>query len=1345
MDEKMDESIDKDSGFKFTPIDENVALPIAKGIHKAGVNITPPEEVSGEPIGSGQAPYVFGGGEPKIDGKVEESPGFFATAGHIALDMSIPHTAWNLGSTLYRDLTDHSEVPADWNPLNQKQFFESVPDKYWSSLANASSPKRQEQIYQDIVQEIKDDAYYSKGPFTGKLLGGLVGFYGSGANFIKVASYSKYSTMSETFLRNAQAALPGLSAQAIEMAGVEQLGRAGTDAEEFGIEALQTLGFSGLLHVGGIAFNEIKHNKALYDAKDVIRSQNDGVNFHPVLNEKGEVVKYQAVATGEKSVGAAELKQYESFVDAKINESVLMKSKVFRALYGNRKFGSTVYRMKTGRFFTTAQYLQTMVRNRSLTVGEVKGEASQITASEYHQELVNQGYILSNKVNALYYKSIGLAEKNTYTQKAKAMFINKEDPAYLTKREFGQQVRDAIEGDKPSTVPAVNEAATSIRQFMHETNKTLGKAMGLNDVAFVSPNNFFDYFPHTFDHEAIKLDAVNPGGSRFVNDIVSHLEQQDTKILNLLKGHETFQSLIQARQRALLEHLKSKMRDDEFFKDRKLTGDATEHLETKPDRAFKEETNALKHEIQALKKSIAEIEAERKAWWDDVLKDPSNNHLIVDGEFMTPEVRDLGNQWLSEYSNLETLVDTLSKSSRKEGMAARKEATKAEQAIYKQSTSEARNKAQEEFREKDYAANWIEKELDRALSDAKKSFDAEKTRLENAARDGSMPRILYRLTGDNKIQFINPNRAPELKQHFETPEDREMFALQKRDRILGLTDESVKVDLFGGGRGHTEQTAFLKKRDRTIPYTVYNNAGFFSQDISETINAYANSVGKRIGVMQAFKENPHMQNPEDVATLLLNEYTDALEGIKKIKDPAKRKAAQKKLNKEYEFAKEDINGIHNAYLGTDESQAARGFNRAFAMYASSAFMGGLPISMISDVGQQLMRHGLGDYLATGLIPLLKTLNGHMKGKDSAAMAAYASDAGVGLSVLKARVHLTQLDVNGDASAATGNWFSRAMSFSGNASGQITFSNYITDSFHTMTSFMAQSRVMRNMKTYLKDGKLDQRETEYMANLGVDVKKYAQRFSDQFDQYGRKDGKFGYYSEHTRWNDLEAYDVMRRAIHRDVMSAHFEGNKFESPLWASNPFARSFFTFNNWAFAAFNNITVPMLQGIDGRKAFGLMSLIALGIMQEPLRAYINNREYKIPGKKELAGIGILSSGVLGQYGNLINLANTAFGGQLLPGFLPQKYHDISAIGAISGVPGSVADMVFSLGKDMYTGKITQQTTKKATRLMPLINSWEIRRLVNAIGQQLAENSGLPKNANGATGWGWWEALNNNKD
>lgn len=1353
MDEKIDDAIDSDTGLKFNPIDENTALPIVRQVHNIGMPVSPPEQVTGQPIGSGDAPYLFGG-EVKLEAQPEKTPGFFGTAGHVIWEMALPVTAWNIGSTLYKDLTDHTEVPEGWSPYSQKEYFENTPEKYWRSLATATSPKRQEQIYQRILEEIKDDSYYSKGPFTGKLLGGLAGFYGSGANFIKVASAGRYSTMSETVLRNIEAAAPGLTAQSIEMAAVEQLGRAGTDAEEFGVEALQMLAVSGLLHVGGQYLKEGLHAKKLYDAKDAMHAQSEKVSFEPVLNEKGEVTGYEPVANAGHDVSAAELKAYKEFLDSRVNESGLMKSKTMQMFFGNRAFGSTLFRMKTSPFATSSQYLSTVLKNRFLTAGEVKGQASQFTATEYHQELQAQGYHLANRISELYFKTIGLGEKNTYTNKTKAAFMSKDPDVFISKKEFGQQVRDAIEGDKPSERTEVNEAAAEIRAFMHETNKSLGKAMGLNDVAFVTPKNYFDYFPHAFDHEAIKLDQVNAkvnadgtqSGSLFIDNMVAHLEEQDNKIMNLIRSHDSFNSLIQERQLKLLDHLKSKMRDDEFFQDRKLTGDATEHLEVKPDRAFKEETNALKHEIDSLKKSIADIEAEKKAWWDSVLEDPANNHLIVDGEYMTKEMRDLGSQWLSNYSKLETLVETLEKASKKEINAAKKAVGKAERDIYRQSTSEGRNKAQDVFREKRYAAEWLDAELNKALREAKDNLDVERARLDAAARDGSMPRILYRLTGDNNIEFINPNRAPELKQHFTSYKEREAFAMQKRDAIINNTEGQLKRDLFDSKDiANRDSTAFLKKRDRTIPYHVYNDGGFFSHDITETITSYADSVGKRLGMMQAFNDSGRFTSIEDVAAALKQEHADKLLNVAKIKDPVQKEKARKQLQKDYDIAKKDINGIHNAYMGADGSQAAKGFNRAFSMYANAAFMGGLPIAMVSDIGQQVMRHGIGNYMVTGLIPILKTLNGHFKTQNSMSMVDAAGDAGVAMNVLKARVHLNQMNVNGDSSAHMGGWFSRLASFSGNASGQITFANYIQDMMHTMTSSMAQSRVMRNMHNFVKEGKLDQRETEYMAALGIDPKVYAKRFVEQFKKYGRKDGKKGYHSEHTSWDDLEAYSMMRRGIYRDVMATHFEGNRFDSPRWSSNPFVKPFFTFQNWAFAAFNNISVPLLQGVDGRKAMGIATLIMLGMLQEPMRAFINNKEYKIPKPHQLATIGLLNSGILGQFSNMINLANTATGGVLAPGFLPQKYANISPTGAIAGVPGSIADAVVDVTKDMYTGKETKQTVRKFLRLMPLINSWETRRYTNAIADQLAEHAGLPENSRGATGWSWWEAMNQNKD
>src|SRR5690606_2328555 len=105
-------------------------------------------------------------------------------------------------------------------------------------------------------------------------------------------------------------------------------------------------------------------------------------------------------------------------------------------------------------------------------------------------------------------------------------------------------------------------------------------------------------------------------------------------------------------------------------------------------------------------------------------------------------------------------------------------------------------------------------------------------------------------------------------------------------------------------------------------------------------------------------------------------------------------------------------------------------------------------------------------------------------------------------------------------------------------------------------------------------------------------------------------------------------------------------------------------------------------------------------------------------------------------------------GNLLPGLLPQKYHDIGIMGAIGGVPGSLGDLAVRFASDLYTGKVTKQTIKKGQRLTPLIGAWQGRRLSNGIGEQIADYFGLPENSRGASGWGWWEAwknANNDKD
>lgn len=1346
MNDEIDSNIDKDTGLKFNPY-EGVALPIQKQVSQVGIPVTPSEELSGIPQASGEAPYIAAGTPQTFNSqKKEQSPGYISTILHETWKMSIPRTAWNIGSSVYRDLADHTEVPEGWSPYDNESYFRQLPEKYHGALLDSSSPARQQQIYEAALEEMKDDAYWSQGPLAAKLVGGISGFVMSGAPFIKIAAFAKKATMAETALVNMQNALPGLAGQAIESAVVEELGNVGTNEKEIATKAIYGLAIGGLLHGAHITYAEAKHNKNLNDAIDVLDGASKGIDVHPIINEKGDVTGYKAVPNGERSVGAAEVKEYQDFVNSKINESLLMKSKPMKALFGNRAFGSAIYRMKTSRFSVAARCLELMVKNRSLTVGEEQGIASNISAYEYHMDLVNKGYRVSDKLNSLYYKTIGLSEKTSFKNKARENSQAGKEK-FITRGQFTKDIHDAVEGNIESTRAEVNEAATFLREFFDNTNKTLGKAMGLKDVAFINKHNYLSYLPRQFNINAIALDSIMAakGESKLLNAMIEELTAQDAQLRNLRQRHDAHMAEIQQKESALLEHLKSKMRDDEYFRDRALTGDATEHLEAKPDRAFKEETKALKHEIEELKKSIGEIEKKKKAFWDDVLSDPANEHLLSEDESTTGESRELAAKWLSDYSSLETLVSTLEKRSVSEVKSAKKKASRAEQKIYEQETSQGRNKAQEAYREKEYAANWIEKELDKHLTEARENLRTEYDRLESLARSGEMPRAFYRLGKNNRIEFINPHRTPELMEPFGSPEEISAYAQQRIERILNMTEEQVEHNLFGNG-SPSENSNFLKRRDRTFSYKVYNDGGFLA-DIGETVLKYSDFVGRRIGIMESFKNSAILQGPEDIASALLKQYQIQKSELSNIKDAAKREREFNKLKKDYEGTQKDINYIYNAYMGVGGggrfgSNAAR----AFAMYATAAFMGGLPIALLTDIGVQVMKHGIGGYLADGLLPSIKTINGHLKGANSESIREYAADAGVAMSSLKARVMMSQVDVLGNSTQHLGGMPSRMLSFASNAIGQFSLANYIQDMFHMQTSFMAQSRIMRNMHKYLKDGKLNKRETGYMASLGIDVEANAKRFVEQFKQYGRKEGKNGYFSEHTKWDDLEAYEAMRKAIYRDVMSVHFEGTRFDSPVWTSNPVARSLMTFNNWSFAAFNNLTTPILQGTDNaRAAMGIVTTMMLGMLQEPLRAWINGKEYEVQSTKKLAAIGLLNSGILGQFGNGINMLNTAFHGNLLPGILPEKYSGLSPISAIAGVPGSVVESLARIGEDVYTGKATKKTARDVARLVPVVNAIETRRLVNAIVDEIAKLMHLPDSKRGQHGWWLWERMNENKD
>jgi len=208
--------------------------------------------------------------------------------------------------------------------------------------------------------------------------------------------------------------------------------------------------------------------------------------------------------------------------------------------------------------------------------------------------------------------------------------------------------------------------------------------------------------------------------------------------------------------------------------------------------------------------------------------------------------------------------------------------------------------------------------------------------------------------------------------------------------------------------------------------------------------------------------------------------------------------------------------------------------------------------------------------------------------------------------------------------------------------------------------------------------------------------------------------------------------MARTLRRGVYDTVVQRGLFTSPFWTNNPILSTLFMFHGWAFAAFNRYTVPMMQRMDSQKLIGIVTMMALGAMTDPLRRLASGKK---PDLDDDTWFGktftvVSNSGVLGHTTDMIQMANKFVDGKLLPQMTERYkgYNKWSLLGPAAGI----ADDFSSILKAAATGKMTENTAKRAIRLVPMTSSIPLRGLTN----KWIESLNLPQSEEEAQGYSW---------
>lgn len=214
--------------------------------------------------------------------------------------------------------------------------------------------------------------------------------------------------------------------------------------------------------------------------------------------------------------------------------------------------------------------------------------------------------------------------------------------------------------------------------------------------------------------------------------------------------------------------------------------------------------------------------------------------------------------------------------------------------------------------------------------------------------------------------------------------------------------------------------------------------------------------------------------------------------------------------------------------------------------------------------------------------------------------------------------------------------------------------------------------------------------------------------------------------------------MSMAMRRMVKDTIVNGDRFSSPYWAQDPIYSAIFMFHGWAYGALTHYAIPLMQRPDAENMLGLLMVVGLSMLAEPLKRLANGKEAYDNDSTwfDEAYKALDYSGILGPYAEWFQDFNSGLGGAILPQLISEKYKSRqSGVGSFGPIAGYIADTFKSTGTAIK-GNWTENDVKRAWRLLPLSSFLPVR----AVANKIIESLNLPQTRQSANTWAYRQSL-----
>ena len=621
----------------------------------------------------------------------------------------------------------------------------------------------------------------------------------------------------------------------------------------------------------------------------------------------------------------------------------------------------------------------------------------------------------------------------------------------------------------------------------------------------------------------------------------------------------------------------------------------------------------------------------------------------------------------------------------------------------------------------------------------KPEYEQIKLDLEDQVFSGKVKEHFYENDG-YKIKFRDPEEPIKLRKAYENDRARWRQVRAWYESETNTSPQDLIQQVIGGMPETSGMPNNFKSRTKMIPSNVYTEAGFYD-DLTKTVTAYMQTVGRNYGFKAVFPELANVKDFEGVFRALKQEH-DAINAKILEKPVSKERDKEKaKSDKAFSNAKKFMSDTYKTYMGSynaHENPKLRAAVSIAKSITSAEKLGGTLAYQIADMGGIIMKSGLMPFFRNGLVPLLKTMNGHIKGENSEAWINNAGYAGLAcnteISVLGNRMFNSSSMDTAPVSSFLDNAVSGA-NIASHYAGNFFGINSIANINERMAASTVQASIM-DAAFKFKAGTITQLDKQNMAQIGIQIEEVAESFIKNFEESGGwKQGKNGYQSLYWKWSDTEAVTRMANSVRRGVQDSIINSSKYASPYWAQSPLLSMVFMFHGWAYNAFNRYAVPLMQRPDAQHMIGLTSIVGLSMMAEPLLNMSNGKPAYEDDKTLLdsAMRALDYSGFLGPTWDLLANINKATGQSLFQD-TAQKRANYKGAGAMMGpVIGMGWDMAQLTGHSIK-GDLTQGDAKQIAHMIPLLNHILNRNAVN----DFVKLSGLPERRADAEPWSIWQ-------